>query len=266
MAENLDAIFDANVGSWHVLVKEIGGEIFYSRNVKDIIHPGSIVKVPTSFLMFKAFEDIPQDELKDYLWDNYPGQGDDRNFEQLLSAMLVHSQEAAAGPLISWVMNDTAYKNNLRELGVSSISIEPRYITLAELSFLFEEMYSGNLFNEVSTSILLDLLSTYTRFDEIFIGVIDSKLPAGSTIYNKRGAIYKDPQLIGDIAVIETPLGSYLITMFAYPETDGNPRYEVMLAGLEEAAHVIWDFISARPEFDKYYRAIDIKYQHIPSD
>lgn len=241
-SDTLDSVLKEYGGEWNVLIKEIDGRIIYSRQADDLIHPASVIKVPLAIQFFKALNYQGEDDLHQYLSERgIKG----RTYLQLIRAMLVDSEEAATNILYEWVNERIHIVDVFARWGVLDTAYKPRISTAEEMGILFEGLYQGMWLEPKEREIILDLLAEYTLSDDTRLGVIRQLLPGDSRFYNKRGSILEGRIVVADVAVIEVGDKAFLVAMFGYPgEEDLAPFYEKLETVIENAAYVIWEYLS----------------------
>jgi hypothetical protein len=85
-------------------------------------------------------------------------------------------------------------------------------------------------------------MSTYTSNDATRIGLLRSKLPRGSTIYNKRGSLVDWPRVVADSAIIQLPDTAYIFTLHGLGR--GQASYESLEATLASAVEIFGDYLT----------------------
>jgi beta-lactamase class A len=242
----IDSVLRKYPADWHILVKRVGGEALYSRQLSGRIDVASVIKIPIALLFFKLLERQNLLTLKDYL----AVKGiDGRTFEQLLHAMLVKSEEDATLSILKAVTNSRLdVTQTLRSWGAARTDIYYRTSTLEDMAALMEGLYAGKLSTPEARTIILTYMAEYTETDETRIGVIHAALPCTGHFYNKRGTITKEYLVVADMAIVDFPTSAgkqaYLIGMFAYPG-DGGITYEALVQGMETLTPVFWQAIKA---------------------
>ncbi len=238
----MDKVFADYGGEWHVLVEEIGGEVYYALGINEIIHPASINKVPLALLFFEALNQRDFDDLRLFLVEHGTG---GRTYQQLLRAMLVDSEEDATEILLDWTddyFNTTA---KMAEWGAPNTTMNPRRTTVNEISMIFEGLYTKRWVTDEENEIILEFLAEYTSNDETRLGVMRNSLPTGSHFYSKRGSLVKGQVIVAEVAIIETPEKAFLISIFGYPGTgEEAPTYDDLEQAVEDAAWIIWGYLS----------------------
>jgi hypothetical protein len=192
-------------------------------------HIASIIKLPIAMLFFKVIEarGIPTSEYDEYL----STRGDGRTYMQLLTAMLVDSEEGATGTMKDIVYDSKIDVNGLlAEWGAPNTDLGTRHSTPRDIA------------------ILLDLLAAYTPNDDTRLGILRPSLPDGSEFYNKRGSVTSDRLIIGDSALMAWDANgtrhTYVLVILSY-FSDERPTTNIRLEkGIEAIARLFWDFVS----------------------
>jgi beta-lactamase class A len=234
----LDDLLLAADGDWYAAIKEIDGPQLYQFDPYEAFHPASTIKVPVALAFYQWLE---SEAIGD--WDVYLAEdgADGRNYASLLKAMLVNSEEEATQTLvddlgIAWLEETWA------SWGLKATHVDPRRSSATEIVGLFEELYTGKRLSADSTQAILKYLSTYTSNDDSRIGLLRSRLPLGSVIYNKRGSLVDFPRVVADSAIIELPNTAYIFTMHGLGR--GQATYESLEATLAAAVHIFGDFLT----------------------
>ncbi|MCU0485131.1 MAG: class A beta-lactamase-related serine hydrolase [Anaerolineales bacterium] len=245
LAQQIDQLLERTGGDWKILIRELDGIEVYSRRSLDRVHVASVIKLAIAVLFMKSLETLGKTDLQGALETGTGG----RSYRQLLKAMLVDSEEDAAEVLQAEInTNQLNIPRTLEAWGLKGIDLVGRRATVQEMVQMAELLYQGQLVGAEATQILLDLLETYTPNDETRLGVIRGLLPAGSHIYNKRGTITDSVLVVGDLAVISSPVftgkGVYTLGIFAY---QGTPltTYEKVDAAVQEIALAFWQYAQA---------------------
>ena len=235
----MEAIFEEYGGVWHVIFKEVDGEVIYSRHARERIHPASTIKVPIAMLLFEAFDDEMPRNLPEHLAERGTG---GRTYEQLLRAMLVISEEDATQILVDWIEERLRIRDTLEGWGLTETTITPRRTTAEETARVLEDLYRGMWIEPQARDIILELMNEYTSNDDGRLGVIRDNILNGN-MYNKRGSLASEWVIVADTAIIEYGGKAYIVALFAYPKDEGDTTYEDLEAAIEEAAHLIWEYI-----------------------
>ena len=241
-SNRMDKIFDSYGGEWHVMVKEVGGKVLYALDANDQIHPASIVKVPMAMIFFESLNQREIDDLRLFLVERGT---DDRTYDQLLTAMLVDSEEDAFESLRDYTEEFIPITEKLIEWGYQYTTITPRRTTATEIARVFENLWLGNHLSPEQNKILLEKLAVYTFGDDTRIGVIRDELPQGSHYYSKRGSVVTGRVIVGEVAILDVGSTAYVISIFGYPDRgEISPTYDEIESAIEDAAWVIWGYIS----------------------
>ena len=238
----MDKIFDTYGGEWHVLVKEVQGEVLYALDPNEVLHPASVIKVPLAMTFFEALSERDFDDLRLFLVEKGTG---GRTYQQLLTAMLVDSEEDAFESLFEYTEESFRTIDKLNEWGYQYTSINPRRTTVTEITRIFEELWLGEHLTGEQTKIILEQLAVYTAGDNTRIGVIRDELPEGSHFYSKRGSLVTGRVVVGEVAILDVGERAYIISIFGSPESgETTPSYEEIEEAIEDAAWIIWGYIA----------------------
>jgi hypothetical protein len=248
LRRQIDAQFAYYPGDWHILVKQVGGGILYSRQVAGSIDVASVIKIPIALLFFKSLESQELPSLDAYL--NNRGI-DDRTYGQLLHAMLVESEEPATFSLLKAMEeNRLDSRATLRQWGASQTDVLLRKSSADDIVKLFEGLYAGDFITPEARQIILKEMAEYTPEDDTRTGVIRKLLPCGAQFYNKRGTITTPYLAAADVALIQFPSlagqRAYVIAFFAYPGKDPGITYESLVQGMQVLTPIFWQAIRAQ--------------------
>jgi beta-lactamase class A len=237
--EQIDQIIAQSGGRWHIVIKEVDGDIIYSRLPEQRINIASVVKVPLALLFFEALnkKGIPEDELRDYI--QITGTGG-RTFDQLLSAMLVKSEEDATEILYDYIKRSLNIPAQQREWEITGLDLDARRSTALGVALIFERLYKGDFVTPTSRNMILEYLNTYTPNDDFRIGTIKDEIPETYKIYNKRGSLLT-PYVVADSAILENPDGAdFIIAIFAY-NSEPKTTYERLDKAIGEITMAFWE-------------------------
>jgi hypothetical protein len=245
LASRLESIFSDAGGQWHVELAEDSGPVYYERLAFTKIHLASIVKIPLAMIFLKALETLGVTDLQAYL-DSHAL--DKIVMGELLSSMLVTSDEDAASIIQQWTVANVNYLNVLSDWGITHTWLIPRRSTANDMAALLHGLYSGRMASPQSRTIILDLLSRYSPNDETRLGgELKQWMNGEGKIYNKRGTITSGLLVVGEATIIEYHSHVYLLTIFAHPRMDGDTTYEELDAAFPKVADAIWEFMQANP-------------------
>ena len=227
--------------TWYVLVKEIGSNrILYESMPNQQFHPASMIKIPLAIAVMKTLENrnLGLDALQH---ENM----DDRTLEQLLSALLVKSEEDAADSLLTYLYNHGG--NQAVFLTLSDTLFKPRRSTAYELATLLEGLFSNVYLPQDFNAYLLELMATETENDTTLLGVIKQIKPE-VVIYNKRGTM-TNPTVVGDMGVIVAGERKFVVVICGTPRAAGSITYEEIQESAEAfAMHLAArDFLASAP-------------------
>jgi beta-lactamase class A len=176
-------------------------------------------------------------------WDAYLEEdgADGRNYASLLKAMLVNSEEEATQTLVD-DLGSAWLEETWESWGLKATHVDPRRSSATELVGLFEDLHTGTRLGADSTQAILRFLSTYTPNDDSRIGLLRSRLPQGSVIYNKRGSLVDWPRVVADSAIVELPSTAFIFTVHGLGR--GQATYESLEATLASAVQFFGDFLT----------------------
>jgi hypothetical protein len=225
-------------GDWYAVMKEIDGPLLYQFDPYESFHPASTIKVPIAMAFYQWLED---EHVQD--WEKYLGEhgAQGRSYSSLLKAMLVDSEEEATAALVkdlgaAWIEETWA------GWGLKATHVDPRRSSATEILGLFEDLYLGRRLSDKSNQAILGYMSTYTSNDDARIGLLRSRLPQGTTIYNKRGSLVDWPRVVADSAIIELPDTAFIFTLHGLGR--GQASYESLEVTLASAVDIFGDFLT----------------------
>jgi hypothetical protein len=245
LASQLESIFTAAGGEWNMVFEEYAGPEYYERLAHAPLHPASTIKVPLAMIYLKTLESIGATDLQIYL-DTHSLNKVVLN--ELLSSMLVTSDEDATSTLQEWTFAHINYQNVLSQWGITHTWLSPRRSTAADMASILNGLYSGNMASPQARTIILTLLSTYSPNDATRLGGELTRLMNGNgKIYNKRGTITSEELVVGEAAIIEYHSHVYFLTLYAHPRFDGDTTYEQLDAAFPKVADSVWQFMQMNP-------------------
>lgn len=248
LADQIAAILPDYGGDWNILIRADGERDMVDIHADQGNHIASIIKLPIAMLFFKVIEKrgVQPSEYDEYL----STRGDGRTYMQLLTAMLVESEEDATDTIKETIYDSKIDVNSLLESwGAAHTDLGLRRSTPRDIASIYETLYFGDAITPKGRAIILSLLSSYTANDKIRFGVLRPSLPDGAEYYNKRGTITKDRLVVGDSALIAWETNGtrhvYVLVALAYGSED-RPTTNVKLdRGIEAIAHLFWDFVTS---------------------
>lgn len=228
-------------GDWYVYIQETGQDPIYSESAYMSLHPASTIKVADAVLFFKALDKKGVTDLNQYL-DSYGTNS--RSFRQLLHAMLVNSEEAAASALEDWTAGILDPNQTLHDLGYTQTFISPRQSSAQEMAQILTDLYQGKLVNSLAREIILDYLLEETPNDSTLLGVIRPSLGPQDFLYDKRGEIAAQRTVVADLGLLNADGKTYVIAIYAYYDTDkGTGTYEQLQSAVENISRDFWKLI-----------------------
>lgn len=243
--QDIDLMIDDSGGVWRIFIKEIGGPVLYARQERKPMHTASAIKVPISMLFFKSLEKIGITDYNEYLSKGIDG----RSYQQLLSSMLVDSEEEATTSFEKVILESRLdVMKVLQEWGAPHTYIDIRQSTAMEMASLFEGLYVGRCLDELPRKFILDNLEAYTPGDDLRLGMIRRFLPPGYPFYNKRGTITNEILVVSDTAIINVPTTQgdkvFIVAAFAHKE-EKETSYTQLADGLGKIAELLWRYSQA---------------------
>ena len=222
---------------WNGLIKNIGsGEILYESLPYQTFHPASMIKIPISLLILEELENQGY-TLEDLYTDGVNG----RTFHSLLYSMVVNSEEEASYILLSYLKNHNTYRSTLKEWGLLHTSLDPRRTTANDLAIALEGLYVGKFLGSNMQSYLLNLMSTPTENDTMYLGQLTQAL-TGANYYNKRGTLF-NPLILGDMGILTYNNTAYIIVLCGHLEKSKGPNYADIERSMKEFAIVFAESI-----------------------
>ena len=239
LSASINRIIDQTGGIWHVQFKEVSGDVLYSRLADTRIYPASFNKLALAAFFLNTLEAQGVEVSADYL--NTQGFGG-RSFDQLLRALLGSSGEAASKLLLNWFPASANPNNTIRDLGYVNTLISPPQTTVAEISRLLEDVYTGELLQPAARQILLDLL---TPSGETPLNMLKDSLEPSDVFYTKHSSKSEDHITVADIAIFTYKGKAYSLAIIAYPDFENNATasYAALEKGVEQIAGKIMVFL-----------------------
>jgi hypothetical protein len=240
----LNMMREQKQGEWNIQVHEIGrGELFeWRKNVP--YHAASTIKVPLSVLTLQRIaddyrEELAQSDLASVL-SRYGTGG--RTFDQLISAMLVRSEESATEILGEYCKKGMNVTEGLKSLGMYESMYEPRRTTQKDMFNFWKNLVGGDLVTQKEREYLLEKLNEYTPNDDLYLGRIKETFP--NTIqWNKRGVIVDSIMTIQDTGVIQIGEGSNKRTFYVGIAGTSKPGKEISYEGGVEYIDKVVDLL-----------------------
>ena len=239
LTASINDILDNAGGEWHIFIKELDGEILYTRNLHKITHIASTIKVPLALLFMQAIQEESGD-IENYLASHaYEG----RSYEQIISAMLVESEEPATGAIYQITLkNGLNMPLTLENWGIEETDIPYRTSTMYDLSLILEGLYRNTFVSEEKSQYILDLMGVYTENDDSRLGLLKEDFPQAK-IYNKRGTLTNDFLVVGDAAIVEIDEKTYLIMIVGNQDEAHSVNNSDLENTLEDIVAIFGDYL-----------------------
>lgn len=215
---------------WFILIQDANsGEILFERNPDTPFPPASLIKIPTAMAVLSILEDQSRslEDLKTY------GIAD-RNFDSLLEAMVVRSEESAADALEYFARGDNQLRKKLDAWGLTNTKYDPRTSTVSELLASLELLNTGAILSEENSHYLLNLMGSYTENDQILLGKLTEELP-DCVFLNKRGTML-GPTLVSDMGILKCAESGWYLVVAGTPAIDSQVTFEDIQASIEAFA------------------------------
>lgn len=187
----LNTMLKQQKGEWEILIHEFGKGLLYEWQDRRIYHPASTIKLLVGVallqVLYKQFgQNIASEGLETFLaqhgWEG-------RTFDQLISAMLVKSEEDATESCVRYISTKSSLADQFKELGLQNTSYLPRKSSQRELFSVWNGLFTGLLLDPAGRNYLLRKLSEYTPNDDIMIGSLRKKKYPDAIQWNKRGEV-----------------------------------------------------------------------------
>ena len=238
LALAIDEIVADAGGNWNTLIKEVGGDTIYARQTNVRIHTASLTKVPLAMLFFHVLEQNGIEITMGFL-ESSGANG--RSFAQLLEAMLVNSEDAAAQTLENWVSEWVYPPDVFTAWGFPSTQLILRGSTMQEIVRLFESLYIGELIGPLAREIILYYLSADTASGDRGLGTLRAYLPTSGDLYHNRGPLLDDRPLVADVAIVKIGGTVYILAFFAEASERLPTTYKDLDGAVTKAGQAFWD-------------------------
>jgi len=225
---------------WHVIIETEGGERLFERNSSELFHPASTIKVPVALVVLKILEERGDsiEKIQSY--------GIGRSWAELVSAMIVKSEEAATESLEFFARGDNRLRNYLDEWGLRQTTFDPRLSTAEDLLLSLKLVNNQEVLSADFNNFLLDLMSEYTENDETLLGVLSAELPE-CTFYNKRGTL-TNPMVVADMGILKCPEQTWYLVITGSPLDDSDVKYEDIQSAIENFGKTFAPYSQPKPE------------------
>lgn len=226
---SLESELSAGV-DWYILIQDANsGDILFERNADTPFPPASMIKIPTAMAVLSILEDQGR-TLEDLKTTGING----RNFDSLLEAMVVRSEESATDALEYFARGDNLLREKLDAWGLINTRYDPRVSTASELLTSLKLLNTGAALNKENTQYLLNLMGVYTENDRILLGKLIDELP-DCMFLNKRGTMLS-PTIVSDMGILNCGEQSWYLVVAGTPAAGSQTTFEDIQASIESFA------------------------------
>ncbi len=212
---------------WYILIQDAKtGQTLFDRNSDTSFQPASMIKIPTAMAVLSILEDQGR-TLEDLKTTGINGS----NFDSLLEAMVVLSEESATDALEYFARGDNQLRKKLDAWGLTNTKYDPRTSTATELLTSLELLNTGSVLSEKSTQYLLGLMGIFTENDIILLGKFNDQLPECEFL-NKRGTML-NPTIVADMGILKCGEQSWYLVVAGTPSANSTTTFEDIQASIE---------------------------------
>jgi len=215
---------------WYILIRDANtGNNLFKRNADSSFPPASMIKIPTAMAVLSILQDQGR-TLEDLKTTGING----RNFDSLLEAMVVRSEESATDALEYFARGENQLRKKLDGWGLVNTKYDPRTSTASELLNSLELLDTGTALNRENTQYLLNLMDAFTENDQILLGKFNTQLPE-CEFQNKRGTML-NPTIVADMGILKCGENSWYLVVAGTPSVDSTATFEDIQASIESFA------------------------------
>ncbi len=215
---------------WYILIRDANtGNNLFERNADSSFPPASMIKIPTAMAVLSILQDQGR-TLEDLKTTGING----RNFDSLLEAMVVRSEESATDALEYFARGENQLRKKLDGWGLVNTKYDPRTSTASELLNSLELLDTGTALNRENTQYLLNLMDAFTENDQILLGQFNTQLPE-CEFQNKRGTML-NPTIVADMGILKCGENSWYLVVAGTPSVDSTATFEDIQASIERFA------------------------------
>jgi len=215
---------------WYILIRDANtGNNLFERNADSSFPPASMIKIPTAMAVLSILQDQGR-TLEDLKTTGING----RNFDSLLEAMVVRSEESATDALEYFARGENQLRKKLDGWGLVNTKYDPRTSTASELLNSLELLDTGTALNRENTQYLLNLMDAFTENDQILLGKFNTQLPE-CVFQNKRGTML-NPTIVADMGILKCGENSWYLVVAGTPSVDSTATFEDIQASIERFA------------------------------
>jgi hypothetical protein len=201
--------------------------------------PASTIKLPIALAAYAWLEEQDFSDWQAFLAQQGSG---GRSYQQLLTAMLVESEEDATEALVAH-LGEAVLEARWQGWGLADTRVEPRRSSVRDLRTCFLAAYRGRWLNKASQQHLLGLLSAYSVNDEGRLGRLKQRVRAPLTIYNKRASLVGGPMTVADSGIVVAGARRFFFT--ASSIGGAGSSYEGLEAELDRVVDLFGLYLSA---------------------
>ena len=215
---------------WYILIRDANtGNNLFERNADSSFPPASMIKIPTAMAVLSILQDQGR-TLEDLKTTGING----RNFDSLLEAMVVRSEESATDALEYFARGENQLRKKLDGWGLVNTKYDPRTSTASELLNSLELLDTGTALNRENTQYLLNLMDAFTENDQILLGKFNTQLPECEFL-DKRGTML-NPTIVADMGILKCGENSWYLVVAGTPSVDSSATFEDIQASIESFA------------------------------
>lgn len=215
---------------WYILIRNANtGATLIERNANSSFPPASMIKIPTALAVLSILQDQGR-TLEDLKTTGING----RNFDCLLEAMVVHSEESATDALEYFARGENLLRKKLDFWGLTNTKYDPRSTTASELLTSLELLNTGTALNQENTLFLLNLMDTFTENDQTLLGKFNTQLPKCEFL-NKRGTMLY-PTIVSDMGILRCGEQAWYLVVAGTPAVDSSATFEDIQLSIESFA------------------------------
>ena len=215
---------------WYILIQDANtGNNLFERNADSSFPPASMIKIPTAMAVLSILQDQGR-TLEDLKTTGING----RNFDSLLEAMVVRSEESATDALEYFARGENQLRKKLDSWGLVNTKYDPRTSTASELLNSLELLNTGTALDQENTQYLLNLMDAFTENDQILLGKFNTQLPE-CEFQNKRGTML-NPTIVADMGILKCGENSWFLVVAGTPSVDSSATFEDIQASIESFA------------------------------
>ena len=215
---------------WYILIRDANtGNNLFERNADSSFPPASMIKIPTAMAVLSILQDQGR-TLEDLKTTGING----RNFDSLLEAMVVRSEESATDALEYFARGENQLRKKLDGWGLVNTKYDPRTSTASELLNSLELLNTGTALDQENTQYLLNLMDAFTENDQILLGKFNTQLPE-CEFQNKRGTML-NPTIVADMGILKCGENSWYLVVAVTPSVDSTATFEDIQASIESFA------------------------------